>query len=600
MEKLSQIGQFILFHKNFLNQIIVFVSFLGVLAGVGILFFDLINRLKRKEIVLLGAGVVVSFLVRLQFGLFGPIHPEDHHVELILNIVRNLREGSFFSVPYTYGNVSGGLFELIHNNILTLLPNFHVYQIYYINLGLHLICGLLVFLLALNLFKKKSVAFISFLIFAFLPVLIKFSATEIKFIVDALTILLFINFIYYIFKYGKEKSPLHFGILALLFTSNLVGRLDYMPFFIGSFFLLSFIFLVSNRKSFQRLKSNIYVKLFFSFTVLVSAFYLLTYVFFGDGMGVISEHYLSRDLTHDYRFIKNFFRFTNPFTTTFATFTNSFFSPWYFFIALVVSPLVLLIKKRAVLLCGFLIAFLFAVFLRDLELSNNIRKLLPLLILSIPLTAYTLHLILKKIKIPEKIGVAVLAVVVIVSPIQNWEFLTTNTDRKLEQDFLIRQFEKNIPSESLILTVHEKKYEDSQFSKTPNHYRHRMHGNEFYTYLLPPDKEIDVMDIYHEYDSEKIKEYENVFYYRSLYSYHEEGLDAFSKSIQNPEHKSAPEVTEKFEEFHSLIPVKEKVVENYGFHIRSADQLLQRKHFTIDTDRKEPVIGLYQIKDFID
>jgi len=177
---------------------------------------------------------------------------------------------------------------------------------------------------------------------------------------------------------------------------------------------------------------------------------------------------------------------------------------------------------------------------------------------------------------------------------QNYQFLNMDTGRKVEQDFLLYHLKETIPENSLIITVHEKKYEDSEFPQEERCYRFQMHGNEFYTYAIPRNKKIYLMDIYREYDPEIVSKYKNVFYYKSLYSYHEKDIDWVADCH---DYETAYWVAREFEENHQLAPVVTKIVSNYGFHIRWMHQIEEKWDFTID-GKGDLEIGFYKIEDY--
>lgn len=588
--------EFLINNRWIINQVMVFVSFIGVMVASIILLKYLFKKLTRKELLFLFLGLTIAFLLRYLYGNFAPVHPEDHHVDIIMNLVKNLEEGSFFQVPYIYGNqnaISGGLFELIYHNILSIFPSFHVYQIYYISIFLHLLCGALIFLLSLNIFKKKKIAFIALAIFIFLPILIKFSATEIVFIVNGLSILLFINFAFYIFK-ENNKNNFNYSILTLLFIANLVGRKEYMLLFPISVIVLTGLFLIQKKNKLKiKLKSLLP---FLILLILVMSFYVIAYLF-TEGNATISEHYLQgRKWGNERYLLQNFFLFHDGEAVTFASFMKSFFTPWYFLILFLFTPLIIFLSKKWVLFFGFLIGFAFAIFAKDLEIANSIRKLLPCLFLLIPLSAYTFYTLLQALKIKKNIA-AIAILIIVFSTFQNLHFLQLQTARKAEQDFLLYHLEKTIPPDSLILTIHEKKYEKSTFPQNDKEYKYQQHGLEFYSYLLI-DKEVAVMDIYKEYNPEIIKKYENVFYYRSLYAYHEKNdFLVIEKQQQNPDNKNGPEVTEYFENNHTLMPVAEKKIWNYGFHNRTIQELIDGINYSIKA-QGELQVGFYQLEEF--
>ncbi len=602
MELIHQILEFIVSHRKEIEDFFLFPSFLAIIIAILLLFEDLKRRLMGKDFLFLGVGVFSSLLLRIRYGLFGPWHPEDHYVEILMNLVRNKEAGSLLSAPYVYGGkLSGGIFELFYNNILIFFQEFHVYQVYYISIFLHILCGVFIFLLALNLFQKKAIAFISLFIFAFLPLLIKISATEVKIIMEAFPLLLFINFIFYIKKYQKENSVLYYLILFFLFFANLAGRRDFMPFFIASFFSLSFLFLFFHQSYFQKFIKNKYIVIFFIVTLFSSVFYFLAY-FYVDGVDFIKQdNYLwGRSIAEDFYFLKNLLYFHDGEKTTLAFHLKSFFTPWYFFIGLLISPIILLIKKRYMLFFGFLLCFAFAFFLQDMELSNSARKHFPLLFLAIPCISFSFYTILRWLRIPNLATTIVIILIVIGSFFQNWEFLSMNSAAKEEQDFLDFHIKNTIPPKSLLLTIHEKKYEPSKFPQRDVYYRFYVHGNEFYSFLLPGTG-IDVMDIYREYDPEIINKYDHVFYYRPLYAHHEADQEIIQELFgshrmpENPHHKNAHEVAKIFEKTHHLISIEKREISNFDFANRTVSGIREKRGFSI-LAQGDLEVGLFKVE----
>ncbi len=94
------------------DRVIVFLSFVGIVVGIVFLLINLAKSINKKEPFFAYGGILIAFFLRLKYGLFGPWYAEDHHVELILSLIKNKEEGSFFLAPYLYGGqISGGLFD---------------------------------------------------------------------------------------------------------------------------------------------------------------------------------------------------------------------------------------------------------------------------------------------------------------------------------------------------------------------------------------------------------------------------------------------------------------------------------------------------------
>jgi hypothetical protein len=508
-----------------------------------------------------------------------------------------LAAGNFWDAPNVYAG-STGLFELFYQKIMFFLPDFSVYYIYYISIGINILCGLLIFILALNLFKNRIVAHISFLIFAFYSVLIKTSATDIFYIIDTLTLLLFLNFLLFTFQ-EKRNHIWPYILLFFLFCANLVGRIEYLAFFTFGSFLYLFFFIVIHKRRVKEILANKRFLFFAAGTFAVSIFYFIFSIL--PEINTAAQQVSTREVEEVSRYIKNSFSFWSDTGLSFGFFLNDFFTPWYFTILLFILPFVMLWKKQWSLV---FIDLLFILCLLPLiqTMFCNLRIVIPFLFFLIPQLAYAMYWVFSVFKIKPMIILFLSFLVIAGSFPQNKGFLTIETARKKEQDFLIKHLQETIPPDSLILTVAQKKYRDSKFDQVRD-YKYRQHGLEFPSYLIPDDKDIDVMDVYREYGDNKdtLDEYKNVFYYKGLYSYHEGDRAHFAidhRYLQNPDSLDAPEAVSAFENDHKtqITPIEEKMVENFGYQIKTVNDFLEKRTLDINAagDLK---IGLYSFDD---
>lgn len=592
---------FEVFFKIF-NSIILELSFWAVLIAFFVILFDLIKNLSKKEILFFCFSVASSFLLRLKYGLFAPWHPQDHYVGIFFNFKNNAL-ANFFNLPNVY-TASGGLFEILYKRIMFFSDGFNVYHVYFLGLFLNILAGILIFALAWNLFKNKFVAFISFYIFAFLPLLIKISATEVFFIINAITILLFANLVFYIFK-RKDKLIRFYVLLFFIYCANLLGRKEYLAFFIVGFFSFFVLVLIFNKNIRKKIFDNFYIIItFIFFCIVVSFIYFLAWVFPNIKMVVDGPYGFSENF---FRLFFNSFLIYKPNTHSYAPYLRLFFTPVYFSVLLFVAPLVLLIKKKWFLLVFDIIFLALLIPMLNIWLTD-FRFVLPLLFFLIPQVGYVMYVLFKenffsfKIKLSSEKVLIISLIIIIFSTFQCWYFLKSETARKKEQDFLIKHIKKTVPNNSLILTVAQKKYKNSKFEFIGKDYKYCHHGLEFPGYLIPEKKNIDVMDIYKEYNPEVIKNYKNVFYYRGLYSYHERDInneitgscEEGLKSYNNILNKKVINVVEDFEEKHKLVFVEGLDVKNVGFEIFFVKDFLRGFNASV---RAEGVLGinLYKI-----
>jgi hypothetical protein len=260
-----------------------------------------------------------------------------------------------------------------------------------------------------------------------------------------------------------------------------------------------------------------------------------------------------------------------------------------------ISPLFLAIKKYwwVLFIDVFLLLFL-APYLR-VTLADT-RFMLPLIFFVIPQVAFAMYFVFKKLRLTPNQILAISLVIIVIFTFQNRQFLEIRDGKRMEQDFLLKHLNESIPEGSLILTVAQKKYEDSKFKKS-KHYKEHLHGLEFPSYLLPEGKTIDVMDIYEEYDSQIAKKYDHVFYYKSLYSHHEETQRFFTHGGEKKymENKFAPEATKDFESSHKLIPIQEKYIRNTGYEVGTLDRFLRGVNRDVHAEG-DVKIGLYKVE----
>jgi hypothetical protein len=570
------------------NNIIIISSIIGIFAGFVVLILDLFKRLVKKEKISILIIFLFSFLTRFLWGSFSPWRQHEHYFDVFSILKHNFLNGAFLGVDRTY-RASVGLFENFYNIPLQFFPEFNVYVVYYTSLTLMLFCGLFVFLLALNLFKNKKIAFISYLIFSFLPILIKISASEIYFILNGFTLLLFVNYLFYLRKRNKI-STWHYVLLLLLLFSNLVGRLEYLSFFPILIFSLLAISLIFNKNLRAYLKKNNKIKIILLLFLATSLFYFVYYIYpVGSRGGELAYR------IHKFTNLKDQFNsllYTDYNTPARHLFLRSFFTPLYFFILTLITPLMLIIKRKwkVLTVLGFTIPFVMFYATSDFV---DFRRILPLLLLFIPFISWTFYLLIKKIKIPQKYIFILAVLIITLSPLQNIEFLKAETGRKAEQDFLIKNLKK-IPKNSLILTVNDPLDDRYKFGypSSKNEYFYTQETAVFNTYLLPKNKNIKVMDINTQYDSKIIESYENVFYYRSLYSYHERSFNFYP---QKNKKKTPWQATKEFEKNKKLKPIEEKMVKNSLYNIKTVRQFKEGYNLSIKA-KGILKIGLYKLK----
>jgi hypothetical protein len=211
------------------------------------------------------------------------------------------------------------------------------------------------------------------------------------------------------------------------------------------------------------------------------------------------------------------------------------------------------------------------------RLADNIRKfyyILPLLSLQV---AYGIHVFISYFSKQRKILLAASAFLVIFSFWANDDLLRIVPAKKIEQELILNNVNK-IPDGSLLVTIAEKKYENTKFSK--NHkYQTKQHGLEFPSYLLA-GRNIDIMDVYQEYDPEIIKKYNSVFYYKSLYAHHE---------------NAGPAAADSFEKDYKYEIIEEKNFINHDFDVFTVQDLIDGRSESIKSDEKFFKIGFYRV-----
>lgn len=572
-----------------INNFIIIFSIIGIIIGFVILILNLFKVLVKKDLAVLGVFFSSSFLIRFLFGSFGPWRQQEHYFEIFFGLKENFLHGKILKPSYIY-NASGGLFEALYGIPLKFFSEFNVYAIYYTSLVISMASGLLIFLLALKLFKNKKIAFISYLIFSFLPILIKISSSEIFFILNGFSLLLVVNYALYL----REKRVFwwDYMILLSLLSANLVGRLEYTSFFPILIFCCLILFSFIDERFRNYLKNNFKIKAVLSLFLIVSGFYLIYYVF-PLGSNKELEYRLSQSTK--WRDHLNFFRYTNVDWSIYP-FLRAYFTPLYFYILFLATFVLILIKKKWKTLAIILLSIPFLLFYSTNNLGD-FRRIMPLLLLFIPFMGWTFFNFLKYIKIPKKNILIVASFVIILSPLQNIDFLNTRIGRGIEQDFIIKNIEE-IPPNSLILTTHDPipQYNNYKFEKNGNKYRYIEKRAVFNNYLIPERKKIKVMDIYTEYDEEIINEYENVFYYRGLYSYHEKEAPENSGS-GNEKTKTPWEATVAFENNHKLKPLAEKKIKNVSFNVGRVKHFKQGRNYSINA-YGDLLVGFYKVKGF--
>jgi len=567
-----------------LNVIFLELSFWSVLLGVVWVFYQSFRKLGRKELWVFFLILVGAVLLRLQYGLFAPWHPHDHYVEIIGNLKNNLLAGNFFRVDSIYQG-SGGLYEYVYQKILFLFPGFHVYYVYYLSIALHILAGSLLFAFVKDYFRNVKLAHLAFLVFATLPVLVKVSATENMFVVNALTMLVFANILLYIWR--NPAAPVSaYVLLFFLFCANLLGRKEYLVFFPLGMGVLVLGLLVFSSPIRQRLKQD--AKLIALILLSIGFFGLLAavYVFPNLAVGMSAMEFSA------YKRINTLLSFQAYDQSSLLPYLNSYFTPWYFFLFFVVSPFFLFLRDWRYLWL-FLLNILFLVFLiprSDYSFANGLRIQMPFIFWLIPVVAYGISMTVRAPRGRRSCPMLAGSVILLLT-IPNLSFLETTTARKIEQDLLLKHLEQTAPSGSLVLTVAEKKYSDSRFSQTGS-YSTQQHGLEFPSYLLPADKKLAVMDIRKEYDAQVVQNYSDVYYYKSLYSHHEEGRAGEGRNGG----VDAPQATRQFEAKADLKAIEQRTVRNIGFDSRSVNNFKRGYNGSVISGQKKLKIGWYAYK----
>lgn len=572
-----------------INSLIIAFSIIGIISGFIILILNLFKRLVKKELIILGLIFFSSFLLRFFLGSFSPWRQQEHYFQVFFSLKENFLYRQAFNPPYIY-LASVGLFEAFYGLILQFFSQFNIYNVYYISLAISVASGLLIFLLALQLFKNKKIAYISYLIFSFFPILIKISASEILFILNGFTLLLFLAYLFYM----KEKEIFWWDYLIFLslLCANLVGRLEYLSFFPLLIFICLIFFSLMDKNIKNYLKENLEIKIILLIFFIISGFYFLYYIFpVGSKSGELI--YRLRRLV-DWKNHLKFFWYTDETHQATYPFLKSHFTPFYIYILFLISPIFVLIKKKWKIMIVMLLSIPFLLFYSTAFLTD-FRRVLPLLLAFIPVMGWTFFRFLKYLKIPEKYILLLASFIIILSPLQNINFLNAKTGRKVEQDFMIEKM-KEIPSGSLILTVNDPLpgYDKYKFEKNNNRYTYTQEKAVFNSYLIPENKKIEVMDIHKEYNPSIIEQYENVFYYRSLYSYHDREASRESE-FANKKIKTPWEVTASFENEHELIPLFEKEITNVLYDIRKVEDFKRSWNYSINASG-DLLVGFYKLK----
>lgn len=572
------------FYLESLNSYLNIFSIIGIIAASGVLFFSLLKQTDKWERLLLGVIFFSSGFMRFVFGSFAPWRQHSHYVEIFSNLQSNLYQTGLLSITRMY-HASGGLFEMFYDIPLQIIGEFNVYTIYYTSLAIHLIAGLLVFKLALNLFKRKEVAFISYLVFAFLPILINISASELVFHINVLTILLFANYLFHFFqKYKNNKAKWHHYFLLLsLFTANLLGRYEYLMIFIGAVLALTSLTAFKKKLVNEKIiKSKAdYILLMLASLILIFAFYYhLWPIITAEGeFGYRWSSFVNLKLhLNSFRYFSN----ANP---SHAPFLRSFYTPLYFFALLVVTPFVLIFKKRFWLIVLNITTIILMSFVIKPSLAD-FRRVMPFLIFLTPQIGYAFYLVLYKIRIPSKKILALATFIIILSTYQNSAFLNMETARKVEQEFLIKNIER-VPKDSLLITINS------------GDYRHIQQAHLFEEYLIPDDKNIKVTDLY-EYmkdDSGIADQYESIYYYRSLRAYHEINLKS-ENGVKNPQNISSHEASKLFERTYALSQIDKKKTINRLTDSYAAKNYAEGVNRTVKSgDYKKLEIVLFKLSD---
>ena len=549
------------------------VSSLAVIVSVPILIGLLIKKLNKKELITLGALTLTSLLMRVLFGHFGPWQPNVDYIDSLLGLFASVE--SLWPVKNFFYAASGGLYETIYSTIMLIVPGSGIMQVYIISLFIDLVINLLVFLLAFNLFKNKKIAFVSFLFYGFNPLFIKMSATESNHIISSLILLLFINFFIHLYR----KSSWRWWeclLLILLFISNMLGRKEYMAFSILWFGFLITIYTAFSSRFRSKIKEEKKFLIFLISSLAVCLFYGLFFVLpqrdTAISMGV-------QEIRHNINYITNFklLPFLRGKINTSFNWLHQTFTPWYFSIFLFLSFFVLIINKKIHLLLFNIVLLLSYLVVAEWSIVD-FRRAAPIITLLVPQIGYCWYLAMKKIKISENLIIPITLLIVTLSIPQNYFFLQSESSRKVEQDFLIRKIEKEIPDNSLIITIHESKHQFKEIELglpgiNPGKpvYKYYELGLEFPSYILPVNRRIHVLDLNQVDDFSGFENYDHVFYYRPLYGYHE--TEPFFE--YNPETAVGTsgipphEAITKFEDKNSevLEPIKSKEIDNYGYDV---------------------------------
>lgn len=557
-----------------LFNILLELIFWGTIAGFILLMIPIRKELNRKELYLLIGILIMGLALRLGYGLFAPWHEHDHFIQIILNIQNNHLEGNFFSISNSYF-ASNGFYEFFYHKMLFFATGFSVYNIYLVSVLVSLLTGLLTFNFVRIFFKNKEIAFLSLAISILLPILIKTSATEIMYIISSFTLMLFVSLLY---LFVKKPTRINAFFVSAVFLANLLGRVDFGLIFIFISLMILVYLLTEKRHRRTIFKSRVF-QVVIILSIISSIIFVLSIV---PSYGKFTLLRGPGPLLNTFSPI-SFFDNTTP---TAIPFMKLFMTPLYFFIFFLISYAYSFKDRKYLLLVVINLILIVTMSLFDI-LSNpriveGTRKFLPLIPFMITQVSYGMHHFFRgfrmSFKIRKDVIWALIILILMLSFLQNIVFLETASARRVEQDFLVRNLER-IPENSLILTVAKKDYEESVFVQYRN-YQMEQRGLEFPSYLIPAGKGIDVMDIYREYDPELVSEYENVFYYRSIYSYHEE---------------QAPQITEDFERDHEIVLIEETDVKNHDFDCETMEDFINGNSLTIDTDKDVLNIGFYRL-----
>lgn len=557
---------------RYITTALLEVSYWIVIFGSFYILKKIYDKFNIKELSILAGFMLLFVLLRLKFSLFSPAHPHDHYVNMINNLMFNYNNHNFFGIEHIYP-ASSGFYELFYNRILLLFPVFDVFKVYYISFVVSIFSGLALFYFAYIVTNKKQISFLALFIYTLLPITIKASSAEIIFVLNSYLILQF--YIFSVLLYNKP-SLLYTVLLLGSFTSVVFCRPDVAVFFIIScLIILSYLVLTKRivKKDFG-VKWNL---ISLAIILLVTSYFFLSVVLpnFNTGVETIMNVKLIElpsiflvgnflDISRNYYY--NYFHF--------------FYSPAYLYFCFSLSLIIIPLFIRKLLPLMFINIIFMFVFISawSSDFSDSFRTSLVIFPYVSIQVAYIMYFVLNEFKINQKYIFLICYVLVGLSFFQNFNFLNMEPGKKVEQDFIIKNM-KCLPENSLLLTVHKKKYSLDNFPRLEE-YETVQHGLEFPEYLLA-ECNTDIMDIYKEYNPDIISSYEHVYYYKSMYSYHE---------------FAAPRATADFESRHLLTPVEEKMVFNYDYNTESVETLLAGESLSVITPQNNLLIGLYEVR----